>query len=146
MKSLCLLGLLVSCHGSLLIRDPTDPCTAYGNGTTFNISSLGRMTTEECYSSEVKDASHPAVCQLDTASRGMLNYNAGDVEAAMWQAPFNFYGSKNFTVTGGDGIRLSIVTFIVDNTLAAPTFTFTGEEPYTQYNFEVRGGSFVNRD
>lgn len=49
MKSLCLLGLLVSCHGSLLIRDPTDPCTAYGNGTTFNISSLGRVYTTVQY-------------------------------------------------------------------------------------------------
>lgn len=49
MKTLCLLGLLVSCHGSLLIRDPTDPCTAYGNGTTFNISSLGRVYTAVQY-------------------------------------------------------------------------------------------------
>ena len=42
-------------------------------------------------------------------------------------------------VQGGDGIRVSRITFIVDDTVAKPQLTMKGEAPFTEYNFEVRG-------
>ena len=58
------------------------------------------MTTAGCYNGGdgKHSGGHPAVCQLDTTSGGTLNYNAGEVEAALWLAPFNFYGSNNFSI------------------------------------------------
>lgn len=167
--SLCF-GLTALASGSLLIRGPDNPgCVAYGNATIFNITHLGPMTVkagEYQYTFDCRGLSkgcgagapaRPAVCQHDVQTD--ISYDAGEVVEAMWFAPFNF-DADNYTVlypnkqicnnqypescgVDGNGIRISRVTFIIDPKLELPTIKFLGEDPYTEYNFEIRGKSLA---
>ena len=94
-----------------------------------------------------------AVCQHDRPLA--LDYDAGAVSTALWLGQFNgevddwtimlpnTQPSKPppspFSGAGGDGIRVSKVHFVVDKTVPSPVLKMLGEEPFTEYNFEVRG-------
>ena len=39
---------------------------------------------------------------------------------------------------GGEGIRISTITFVVDKSVPTPTLTMKGEKPHTEYGFELR--------
>lgn len=94
-----------------------------------------------------------AVCQHDRPLT--LDYNAGAVSTALWLGQFNgevddwtilFPNTQPskpppspFSGAGGDGIRVSKVHFVVDKSVPSPVLKMLGEEPFTEYNFEVRG-------
>ena len=117
---LLMLAALRAAESSLLIRDGTNPCCAYGNGTTFNISNLfawpvsvegrgvggvymyewscgGQNLPAGCVAQNSRR--NPAVCQRrhPPPYAGAPYFDAGDVPGALWFADFNGGLSANVT-------------------------------------------------
>jgi hypothetical protein len=100
-----------------------------------------------------------AVCQHDPTTG--LEYNAGALSTALWLgAAFNgeptewtiLYPNTQrappspYSGIGGAGIRLSRVHFVVDKSVASPQLSMLGEEPFTEYQLEVRGACIGQPD
>jgi len=134
---------------SLLVKDKTNPCRAYGNGTTYDISNLFNWPIQitgpgnggpypywwSCLGKGTACGDNVAVCQLASG----IYWDGGDVPSALWLANYNPPANQWTMMYLTNGIRLSQITFIVDSNVANPTLTMNGENPYTQYDFTVTG-------
>eukprot|EP00039_Didymoeca_costata_P016139 m.285511 g.285511 ORF g.285511 m.285511 type:complete len:218 (-) comp16341_c0_seq16:48-701(-) len=101
-----------------------------------------------------------AVCQTKVSGDGSvgLSFPAGYATQTMWFASFNWYydpsrSDNNFTIMyptsdgpgspysgiAGGGIRVTHVTFMVDESVKTPQIEMSGEYPYTEYHISVRG-------
>mmetsp|Transcript_38095 Transcript_38095/g.74916 ORF Transcript_38095/g.74916 Transcript_38095/m.74916 type:complete len:184 (-) Transcript_38095:145-696(-) len=159
---LCFFGV----KASLLVRDKNNPCVAYGNASTFNITSLfnwpvqvtegGYIYNLDCRGGVFPNATTVNIAVGQQSSRTGIHYNAGEVTGALWFAEFNWFrgSSSTFQImypasqtkviyppydADGEGIRVSHLTFVVDKTVPKPTIEMLGEKPYTEYNFVIRG-------
>ena len=143
---------------SLLTPDATDLCTAYGNGTTFNVTSLpwpftfsdsrgynytlqspcaAPSTIVPCPQHD--ETQNVVLCQKDHITEGEY-FACGLPTPAMWLLP-DAWGRQRWSVLfgGGDTWRVANVTFLVDEPVDPPTATFLGEQPYLQYNVLITG-------
>ena len=77
---------------------------------------------------------------IDQTTWNDEKFTAGDASQSIWFAPYNGK-ADNWTIfyPAIAGLRVAKILFIVDSSVATPTFKALGEYPYTEYNFEVRG-------
>eukprot|EP01092_Planopodium_desertum_P010372 TRINITY_DN45_c0_g1_i1.p1 TRINITY_DN45_c0_g1~~TRINITY_DN45_c0_g1_i1.p1 ORF type:complete len:187 (+),score=7.73 TRINITY_DN45_c0_g1_i1:51-611(+) len=157
MRILVLLALCISfCSASLLVRDKENPCRAYGNGTTYDISDLFDWPVKVSWTGSYDQTFTywwscngnltiaPYECDAGTSicQRADNYYDCGDVAPALWLGNFNFYNPNEFQWTiiyPSDYLRVSYVNFQVDPNVEKPTIQMLGESPFTQYNFLVTG-------
>eukprot|EP01096_Ripella_sp_DP13-Kostka_P007897 TRINITY_DN291_c0_g2_i1.p1 TRINITY_DN291_c0_g2~~TRINITY_DN291_c0_g2_i1.p1 ORF type:complete len:216 (-),score=94.08 TRINITY_DN291_c0_g2_i1:46-603(-) len=120
------------------------PWVAYGNGTKYDISKVfdfanGPVNAGGYWYNPLGNVSCPGAQNPNTAAlcqKADRYYNIGQFHNPIW-----LLNSNGWTIyyTNGEGFRFSIVTFIIDQTVEKPTFTFTNESPLEQYNLVVRG-------
>eukprot|EP01121_Diplochlamys_sp_Union-15-3_P015735 TRINITY_DN5254_c0_g1_i1.p1 TRINITY_DN5254_c0_g1~~TRINITY_DN5254_c0_g1_i1.p1 ORF type:complete len:173 (+),score=30.65 TRINITY_DN5254_c0_g1_i1:25-519(+) len=137
------------CLSSQLEPDAKNPCVAYGNGTVFDISSLFSYPVvisddprnytywwNPCSGYKCNSYQPPgkfAICQ-----KADQFYGCGLYESPIWLLQ-EYFGRLTILYPGGFQWRMTSIEFIEDKTIDPPTIQFKGEEPYLQYNFEVRG-------
>eukprot|EP01087_Luapelamoeba_hula_P004049 TRINITY_DN14009_c0_g1_i1.p2 TRINITY_DN14009_c0_g1~~TRINITY_DN14009_c0_g1_i1.p2 ORF type:complete len:204 (-),score=30.63 TRINITY_DN14009_c0_g1_i1:31-642(-) len=151
----CVLFAAVNVEASQLRLDPSNPLRAYGNGTTYDISHVFQWpvaiendprhysywwnpTGHAC--PNTPNVSGPAVCQ-----KADRYYVCGETDRPLWTLESTNPGLVfRITYTNGYQWRLTVFTFIVDENIHEPTIKFINENPYEQYNFEVRGKCIGN--
>lgn len=149
--------LLPLASASLLTPDPSDHCVAYGNGTTFNVTSLpwpfllsndargyNYTLQSPCAGTVVPCPQHDekqnvVLCQKDHVTAGEY-FACGLPTPAMWLLP-DAWGRQRWSILfgGGDTWRVANISFVVDETIDPPIATFLDEKPYLQYNVIITG-------
>jgi hypothetical protein len=156
MRHIFVLTLPLLACASLLTPDAGDFCAAYGNGTTFNITSLPWPFTfsdargynytlqSPCAKAVIPCPQHDGaqnvvLCQKDHITAGEY-FSCGLPTPAMWLLP-DAWGTRRWSILfgGGDSWRVANVSFTVDAAVDPPTAVFLGEQPYLQYNVLITG-------
>lgn len=132
-------------------QDANVPCVFTCNGTRFNLTTVFNYPVEifderdgyhytwspcepfKC-PDEIKPGRDCAVCQ-----KADRYYNCGHLGQAIFL--LNSYDPFQWKIqyTYGTDWRITEFTFVVDQNREKPVITFTGEQPYLQYNFYVIG-------
>ncbi|XP_064396825.1 uncharacterized protein LOC135343750 [Halichondria panicea] len=164
--SLCLLSLVLfissqSGEAAQCIPDKNYLCTARCNGTSFDLSKafdFPLKITEPtprgahgntywyiwnpCHVEECPG--YPAGTNVAVCQSADVFWNCGQTSEPIWlmdnwQATPENFPNWQVEYTSGTTWRVTIIKFIVDHTVMEPTVKFISEDPYLQYNFEVRG-------
>lgn len=133
------------------LPDPTNPCKARCNGTTFDISNLFdypvKLSDSRGYSymwspctgyPQCNNSMNDPDCAI--CQHADQYYNCGRTKDPIYL--FNYHFDTfvyQIQYLWGIDWRMTVFTFLQDKTQEETTIEFTGEDPYLQYNFLVRG-------
>ncbi|XP_019857460.1 PREDICTED: uncharacterized protein LOC109585778 [Amphimedon queenslandica] len=143
--------LPVAVFGAQCAQSEESMCVFTCNGTMFNLTDVFKYPVtiaddsrgynyewNPCEYQACKDEIEPgedcAICQ-----KADRYYNCGHIQQAVFlmqqYTPFMW----KIQYLWGTDWRMTEFTFLVDKNRDIPTVTFTGEDPYLQYNFFVTG-------